>query len=127
MLARIRSASVPAKLSELHLSGEGLSVGEHHAKPPPQVKPVPLTRVKSLTRICEDQQELLACSDSVPEDVPNWVLAMRKGMESGKSSLFAGKRVPRDKSAPLPPATLPPMDTARSPRQIRPRSTRRMR
>ena len=99
MLARVRSASVPAKLSELHFSGEVLSVGEQHAKPLPQVKPVPLTRVTSLTRICEDwhedRQELLACSDSVPEDVPNWVLAMRTGLDSGKSSLFAGKRAPQ--------------------------------
>ena len=96
MLARVRSASVPAKLSELQLSREGFSVGEQPAKPLPQVKPVPLTRVTSLTRICEDwhedRQELLACSDSVPEDVPNWVIAMRTGLESGKSSLFAGKR-----------------------------------
>ena len=96
MLARVRSASVPAKLSELHFSGEGVALGEQHAKPLPQVKPVPLTRVTSLTRICEDwheeRQELLACSDSVPEDVPNWVLAMRTGLDSGKSSLFAGKR-----------------------------------
>ena len=63
MLARMRSASVPTKLSELHLSGDGLSVGEHQAKPPPQVKAVPLTRVTSLTRIREDwhedRQELL--------------------------------------------------------------------
>ena len=99
MLARVRSASVPAKLGELHRSGEGFSVGEQQARPLPQVKPVPLTRVTSLSRICEDwhedRQELLACSDSVPEDVPNWVLAMRSGLDSGKSSLFAGKRGPR--------------------------------
>ena len=99
MLARVRSASVPAKLGELHRGGEGFSVGEQQARPLPQVKPVPLTRVTSLSRICEDwhedRQELLACSDSVPEDVPNWVIAMRSGLDSGNSSLFAGKRGPR--------------------------------
>lgn len=92
---RLHSASVPAKLSDLHFGVEyggedGLAVGE------PQIKPVSsMTRVMSLTRICEDRTSLLACTDSELDalDVPNWVLAMRISSGSSKSTLFAGTRI----------------------------------
>ena len=96
---RLHSASVPAKLSDLHFGAgfggeDGLAIGE------PEIKPVSsMHRVMSLTRICEDRHELLcedrhellACTDSAP-DVPNWVLALRissGSSGSGKSTLFA--------------------------------------
>lgn len=89
--ARLHSASVPARLCDFGIGGgeSGMTIDE-------QVRPVPsMARAMSLTRICEDQHELLACTDSVVEDVPNWVLAMRSSSGSGKSTLFAGTRAPK--------------------------------
>ena len=94
MLRRLSSASVPTKVSDLHFGVEfggedGLAIGE------PKTEQVSsMTRVMSLTRICEDRHELLACTDSAP-DVPNWVLAMSLSSGSGTKTLFAGTRAPQ--------------------------------
>ncbi len=110
---RLHSASVPAKLSDLHFGAgfdgeDGLAIGE------PEIKPVSsMQRVMSLTRICEDRRELLcedrhellACTDSAL-DVPNWVLAMRISSGSGKSTLFADTAAldAEDAASKSPPA-----------------------